>query len=295
MKRSIVSLAASACLIALLGSAGPARAATATYVSGTGTDAGNCGDPAAPCRQISAALFQTDPYGTVHVLPGSYDGFDITSAVDIVAAPGTATVLSGGAQAIAIAANRVRIMGLTLDGFSGVIVTQPDSVILSLEDCSIIYGAAAAAMGFDFRTTGGASTLSLIRTNFIRTEYTNASNAVRIQPTGAASVKAVFDEVHVNRAPSGGILIDGRFTTGSNSLTIRNSAIAGGDGFGAAVYDSGTGVSTLTIDGSTIADNATFGVVASGSNATARLVDSVVSGRARPDRHVERQHHLAGR
>jgi len=37
----------------------------------------------------------------------------------------------------------------------------------------------------------------------------------------------------------------------------------------------------MTIEGSTIANNGTFGVVASGANATARLVNSVVSGNAR--------------
>jgi hypothetical protein len=249
-------------------------------VSGTGTDTGNCDSLAAACRQISFALTKTDAYGTVHALAGSYDGFDITSPVDIVAAPGTATVISGGAQAISIAANRVRIKGLSLDGFSGVIVTQPDSVILSVEDCSIIYGAAAAAIGFDFRTTGGASTLSLIRTNFIRTDFGPASNAVRIRPTGAASVIAVLDDVHIDRPPSG-IVVDGRATTGTNAVTIRDSTVAGSTTFGVNAVDGGGGSTSVVIEGSTVSSNAAQGVVSNGVNTTVRMRDSTVTGNAR--------------
>src|SRR6185295_10724537 len=96
MKRSVVSLAASAGLFALLGTAGSASAGLVSFVSGTGTDAGDCASQASPCRQISYALTQTDAFGTVHVLAGTYDFFTISSAGVNVIAEGTAVVLYGG-------------------------------------------------------------------------------------------------------------------------------------------------------------------------------------------------------
>jgi hypothetical protein len=282
MQRLIVSLAAFAWIVALLGAAATAHGAPVTYVSGTaGSNTAPC-SMTAPCRQIDYALNQTDPYGTVHVLAGSYSSFTVTSPVDIVAVPGAATVISGStAQVITIDANRVRIKGLTIDGFSGVIVNHAASVILSVEDCSILFGASPSAIGFDFRPTAGLSTLSLIRTNFIRSTFTPASNAVNIRPTGAASVVAVLDDLHIDRAPSG-IVIDGRLTTGSNAVTIRNSTISGSDSFGLATYESGSGTSTVTIEGSNISNNtASFAVGMSGAGATARLLNTTVTGNAR--------------
>lgn len=100
---------------------------------------------------------------------------------------------------------------------------------------------------------------------------------IRILPSGSAGVNAVLDDVRIERAPSG-ILIDGRATTGSNTVTIRNSVVSGNTGYGVAVVDAGGGSTKAVIESTTIANDATQGVGAYGVNVTVRVKDSTISG-----------------
>jgi len=287
MQKLVVSLAASACFVALFG-ATPARAGFVTFVSGNGADGVGCGvTPASACREIfgaTGALAQTDEGGIIHVLPGEYIAFPIDKGVDIVADAGQASIYStvaGGGGGIvvdgSVSGNRVvRIRGFLINSAHGIVING--SGVVHIEDCTLM--GVEGRYGIVYAPTG-AGELYVSDTTVSRPTVPAQGGGILIRPTGSGSAKAVLDSVNVEDNATEGVRIDGRFTTGSNSLTIRNSTIAGGSGFGAAVYDSGNGVSTMTIDGSTIADNATFGVVASGSNATARLVNSVVSGNAR--------------
>lgn len=95
MQRLIVSLAASACLVALLGTPEPAHAAFVTFVSGSGDDVNDCTSLATPCRQIGGndgALSKTTEGGIVHVLPGDYGSFGVTESVDIIADSGQVSI-----------------------------------------------------------------------------------------------------------------------------------------------------------------------------------------------------------
>ena len=161
--------------------------------------------------------------------------------------------------------------GIVPPGTDGIRVIGGGAAV-HVENCTIQGG---SQQGIDFAPSSSVDLF--VRDTVVSN---NAGGGVLLMPTVGASIRVTFDNVAVEGNATG-MLIDGRATTGSNALTIRNSTIAGGSGFGAAVYEGGTGVSTMTIEGSTVANNATFGVVASGATATARLVNSVVSGNAR--------------
>lgn len=171
MQGSIVRLAASTCLVAVLGAAAPAEAAFATFASGSGNDGNDCLTPTTACREISSALGKTDAFGTIHVLAGTYAPFAIAKSVNIVAESGAATVI-GGSEILTIpsgsGANRVLIQGLRFDGFTGpvVSVTIGIAIDLNFEDCTFVYGAGATAYGVDFRpAVDGNSNLFLTRTS----------------------------------------------------------------------------------------------------------------------------------
>jgi hypothetical protein len=286
MKRSIVALAASACLVALLGTAGPARAAFATFVSGTGTDTGDCDNAANPCRQISYALTKTDGTGTVHVFAGTYDFFTATQSVNVIAEEETAVVLYGGGNtpdaAIAVTAagsDPVLIKGLMINTIAHRAVLVNAWAKVFIEDCTIRYGGGGnlEGHGIDFQPTS-SSPLTVTNTTLIRADASPAGgNAIRIRPAGSSAVDALLDNVTVRNAVAG-VLIDGRTTTGNNSVTVRNSVVSGSSAFGIYALDSGGGTTNVVVDSSTSNANGTWGIATNGANVTARVRNSTVTG-----------------
>ena len=71
---------------------------------------------------------------------------------------------------------------------------------------------------------------------------------------------------------------DGTGTNGTLAVTVRNSTLAGGIAYGVFATESGTGSINAMIEGSTIANNGSHGVLVSGASATVRMRDSTVTG-----------------
>jgi len=78
----------------------PARAVVAlvseTWASEGGSDAQDCLTIASACREISAAIGKTGLDGMVHVLPGTYNAFTVTTGMEIIADEGLATIVAHG-------------------------------------------------------------------------------------------------------------------------------------------------------------------------------------------------------
>jgi hypothetical protein len=290
MKRLSVSLAASACLLALLGAAAPAQAAFATFVSGAGLDTNDCLTPATPCRDIgtpTGALSKTDAGGITHVLPGEYNAFSINKSVEIVADAGQASIyttvtgpIAGvtGNAGIAVevgAADVVRIRGFLVNSEHGIVIVA--SGVVHVEDCTLI--GVANRYGLLYAPTG-ASELYVSGSRMSRLPGASSSGGILIRATGSGSAKVVLDNVAVEDNNTG-ILADGRATTGSNDVTVRNSTIAGNSAFGLHAVDSGGGVTDVMVERSTASNNGTQGFVATGANAQIRLRDSTSTGNGR--------------
>ena len=294
MKKSLVSLAASACFVALFGAA-PAEAAFVTFVSGDGDDGLACTSPETACRQIggaTGALSKTDPGGVVHVLPGEYNAFEIPQnlSVGIIAEGGLASVLNGsvpipGGGEASILINNVnsggvvRIRGLQIESFGAPIAVVGNETTLHIERC--VLAPLGGFNGIDFRG-GGTLLTRLFVSDTIISRQVGARNAtgIRIVPTGSAGVSAVLDNVQIEDLGSG-ILIDGRNTSGTNNVTIRNSTVGGSTGNGLLAIDSGGGATNVTIEGSTLSGNGTNGVGSSGASVTTRVRNSTVTSNGR--------------
>ena len=227
MKRSIVCLAASACLVALLGAATPASAAGfISFVSDSGSDAANCETLATACRQITFALTQTNEGGIIHVLPGEYVAFAPDKSIEIVADAGQASIFTTTVSDAGIAVNvsgtsAVRIGGFRISAAHGILINGSGGTV-HIEDCTIL--PAQTKTGIVYAPTG-ASELYVSDTTISGSGAPNAGG-ISIRPTGSGSAKVVLDNVKV-QDNTRSILIDGNATTGSNTVTVRNSVVAG--------------------------------------------------------------------
>jgi hypothetical protein len=292
MQRLLVSLAASVCLVALL-SAAPAHAAFVTFVSEAGDNGNDCLTIATPCRQIGGAggaLSKMEPGGIVHVAPGEYGAFELLIPAEIIVDGGHASIIdtsvgavnagiAGGAGiVIAVAAGEVvRLRGFILDAGHGVAIGNVGG-ILHLEDCTFV--SSGGGYGIIYQPSA-ASELYVKDSHLSRYSGETGGGGILVKPVGSGRAKVVLDNVTIHDNTVG-VLVDGRSTTGTNAVTIRDSTISGSASFGLATYESGSGTSSVTIEGSNISNNtASFGVGMSGAGATARLLNSAVIGNAR--------------
>jgi len=284
MKKSMLSLAASTCLVALLGAAAPAHAAFITFVSGNGLDSNNCPTPATACRQLagaSGAISKTDATGTIHVLAGEYSAFAIDKSLDVLAEPGTATIADstfiaipgGGSASILVSdLNIVRIQGFHVyNPYAGIAFVGGGK--LYVERCVFVPG--SSQFGVDHRPNGTSELY--VSDTILSGDGSAGGGGISIRPTGSGSAKAVLDDVNVEDNASG-IIIDGRSTTGTNTVTIRNSVVSGGSAFGIYAVDGGGGVTNVTVEGSTSTNNTTFGIGSNGVNSFVRVRNSTVNG-----------------
>ena len=111
-----IGIIAIACGLSI--NAGTALAANETWVSGTGTDAGNC-PRTAPCRTFQFAHDQTNNNGAINVLSsGNFGPVTITKPISIVAegveavintdAGGAAIIVQAGGGAIVLPLSAAR-------------------------------------------------------------------------------------------------------------------------------------------------------------------------------------------
>jgi hypothetical protein len=92
MPKGMLLLAACVSLL-LRGAIDPAQAAPVTFVSGNGNNSNDCLTPATACREFGnnlggGAISKTDSGGTIHVLPGVYQPFEIFGWRNILADQG---------------------------------------------------------------------------------------------------------------------------------------------------------------------------------------------------------------
>ena len=263
MKSSIVALGASACLVTLLGATTPAHAAFVTFVSEAGDSGNDCLSIATPCRQIGGAggaLSKMEPGGIVHVAPGEYGAFELIIPAEIIVDGGHASIINtsvgtinagiaGGAGiVIAVTAGEVvRLRGFILDAGHGVAIGNVGG-ILHLEDCTFV--SSGGGYGIIYQPSA-ASELYVKDSHFSRYTGSTGGAGILVNPIGSGSAKVTLDNVSVEDT-IGGILIDGRSTTGTNNVTIRNSTVSGTGSWGIFALDSAGGSTNVMIEGSNL-------------------------------------------
>jgi hypothetical protein len=261
----------------LSANAAPARAASATWVSGTGSNAGSCAITA-PCKTFKFAYGQTNAGGTINVLSaGSFGPLTITKSISIVADGVEAAILGGGGVGAAItiqaaAGDIVSLRGLTVDlaGTANIGVSFLSGAALHVHK-SVIRG---TTDGISFVPASGASELYVADSVIAD----SSSRGIRVEPSGSAGAKILLDRVRVENAPfsSFGMIFSGFSTSGSITATVRDSVAAGNATIGIVASEGGSGTTKVMIDRSASLDNST-GIQATNVGALILIGDSTVT------------------
>ena len=270
---SPIGILAIAC--GLLANAAPVRAAAATWVSGTGTNAGSC-PITAPCRTFQFAYGQTNNGGVINVLSaGSFGPLTIAKSISIVADGVEAAILAGGTIGAAIqiqagAGDIVSLRGLTIDlrGTNNIGIDFVSGAALHVHKCVI----RRSTDGILFAPASGTSELTVADSVIANTSRTG----IIVVPTGSAGATAVLERVRVEDG-SNAIIFSGSDTAGSIAATVRDSVAAGNANAGIHAFETGGGTTIVTVDRSAAANNGT-GIFVQGVGATIRIGDSTVSG-----------------
>jgi hypothetical protein len=287
MSRLIPSLLLPAVLVLGLLS-GPAQAQLArTFVSAArGNDASDC-NRLTPCRTFQRAHDNTLANGEITVLdPGGYGSVTITKALSITndGVGEAGALVSGGFTGISVAAgadDAVSLRGLTVKGIgfgggngiafnSGKSLTVENCVIRNLSGNSFSFG---LGFGLSFRPNASSA---LVVSNTLVAD--NTASGLVVEPSAAASVRAVFNGVELYGNGGSGLVLNGGFTTGSVQGTAVGSVAAGNRGNGFAAQSEG-GATKLMVMRSVAANNGGAGLLAF-SNATARIGLSTLTGNA---------------
>ena len=258
----------------LLAHSATAQAAAETWVSGDGSDAGNC-PITAPCRTFAFAHEQTNNNGAINVLSsGDFGPLTIAKPISIVAQGVEALINTGAGGAgiiVQVGANQiVSLRGLTIDlrGTANNGISFVSGAALHVHNCVI----RRPTEGISFRPASGTSELYVSDS-----AIANATNGILVTPSGSGGAKVMLDRVRVENGVNLGILFSGSNTTGSITATVRESVVAGNAGVGIHALEPGNGTTTVMVDHATAVDNR-IGIRSHGTGATIRIGDSTVTG-----------------
>ena len=279
----LLSITAAAFALFVCGLALPAQAqATRTWVSGTGDDANPC-SRTAPCKTFAGAISKTAAGGEIDTIDnGAFGTVTINKALSIVGmGPGRSGVLAPGTNGITVNAGPtdvVRIEGLAIEGqgtgTNGIRFIA--GAALHVRNC-LIYGFNAAnADGIAFTPAANNPEL-YVSDSTIAENGAGQGGGIDVGPTGTAGAVAVIDNVRFENNNTFAIRADGNGSSGIVHIAARNSVFAGSNSAGAInARDTGSGVSTISVSGSTITNNlAAFG--ANGAGATVIVSKSIIS------------------
>jgi hypothetical protein len=228
MQHRAITLSGLAIVLLLAGRANVV-AAPATFVSGTGSDAGTC-TASAPCATFQFAHDKTDTGGSINVLTsGSFGPIIITKSINIVAQGVTALIqtlnpsdCTSGTRSSAVcvkasASSVVRLSGLTIDlnGAAAGGIVFDTGAALHVQRSFI---QRTARDGIDFFPQG-ASELYVSDTTL-----TNVADGIFVEPGNNGTATAVISRVRVEKAGFASVVL---FGPGVVAATIRDSVLSG--------------------------------------------------------------------
>lgn len=277
MNRTATSFTIVCGLLGLWLQIAPVQAALITYVSSTGSNAGNC-TRLAPCQTLNFALGATDPGGEIRVLdPGGYGAMTITKSVNIVGeGPDEAALLVGGGKtAITINAGAndvVSIRGITIKGVgngAGIVFNTGRTLIVA--DCTI-YNLTGTGIAFHATTSS-----NLVVSNTLINKV--GARGIHVNPPVGSNVaiRAVVHRTQVYNSTGLGIFAQGTGASGTIDMTVSESVSSSHpqDGIRA---NSLLGATTILSVVRSVSSNNGVGISAANAFATVRVAGSMVTG-----------------
>ena len=271
------SLACALGLAAFIGVAEvpPVLAADDTWVSATGTDAGDCAI-GAPCLSLRYALAQTSAGGSITVLSsGRYGPVNITKSVNIIAEGVEARITRGGPCGAAVcikagANDVVSLRGLTIqvDDYQKDGIAFLSGRSLQLDKCSV---GGITRFGIFFNPDAPAELM------IFDSKIGAMGEAIHLAPRSGMQ-RVILDRVQLHDSLHG--LVFGSYgAAGSIRVMLRDSMIVNISGSGIIVDTGGGAVPNDLIVDRTVLANNSYGIdIRSGQNARIRMGDSIISG-----------------
>lgn len=233
--KGLASLGAGVILAMIFLCAAQAAAQPVTYVSGKGTDKGDCSSPANPCRTFQYAVNQTASGGEVKALdPANYSPVTINKSITITGVDGAGIDTNGG-TAISIATaiptrlvirlDRLILQNVSGSSTTGIFIGNPMDWegTLWVAHCNI---------------EGYSTGIAVFRATLVATDTAISRNNTGISVLRAG---ATLDHVLLSGNKTSGV------AAGLASLTVVDTTATGnGDGFTIGSTVSSFARSTIT-------------------------------------------------
>ena len=266
--------------------ASPAYAqATRTWVSGVGDDVNPC-SRTAPCKTFAGAISKTAAGGEINCLdPGGYGALTITKSITIDCT-GTfgSTLNSGGINGFVINDSlsatpgqaEVRLRGLSINGagttpgLNGVRFISGKSLVLQ----DIFIQNQKSGSGVSIANSSGNTTVSMYDVSVV-----DGLTGIEIRPTGTGTAKVLMANVRILDNSSNGLRVDSSATTGGDVQVHLNDSHISANQAGISTNSSGSRI-TMMVTSSSITNNTTTGLAASGLSTTIWVGDTSILGNA---------------
>ena len=246
MIRSGLALSVLAAAAALFIDMTPAAAqATRTWVSGVGDDANPC-SRTAPCKTFAGAISKTAAGGEIDCLdPGGFGAVTITKSITIDCAGTLGSILASAVNGVIVngAGISVTLRNLSINGAG---------TTLGVDGIRFLAGRALHVENvriLNFSGQGIEASPSTAGDLYVRDTIISAAagGGIQLSPTGAGTVNASIEGVHLDRNAAFGLRVEAN----AFAMVSGSSAMRGADGFGA------TGGGGLTIFDSVANSNGT--------------------------------------
>jgi hypothetical protein len=258
----------------------PANAqATRTWVSGVGDDVNPC-SRTAPCKTFAGAISKTATGGTINCIdPGGFGGVTITKSITLDCTGTLGSILASGTNAVIVngAGAIVHLRNISIEGAGTGLagVHFINGAALTIEKCQITGFNAGQASGINFVPTTNAE-LYVADTSIASNGVPGTGAGIRIRPTGAANVSAVFKNVDI-AANATGVATRGDGGTGFIRVSLVDSVVQGSGSIGiTAASQAGQAFTRIFLKNMLVTNNGTDGLSVDGGQAAALVDQSTV-------------------
>jgi hypothetical protein len=275
---SRVILAAAFALAATLASVQAHAQSIRTFVSTTGSDTNPC-SITEPCRHFSAAVAATSVGGEVDALEaGAYGSFAINQAITIEGQGWSYVAPPSGGAGITVTASSgvVNIRGVSLNGIdvnnaTGILLTSSTTGITLNVQNSVIRNFSNFGIAFNPNNSGASQ---IFVSNTLVSD--NGMVGISIEPFGPGTTTGVFEHVELENNGTNGLAVN----TGTQTIDVTVSDSVSANNTNDGIFaDSGSGLpASIMVRNSTIANNGSVGLQASGTGATIRVTRSTITG-----------------
>ena len=219
-------------LVLIVAPRGFAQAAR-VFLSGTGTDSGDCSNAATPCRSLQYAIDQAAAGAEVVIVSsGGYGGATITKSISVNAPTGVVAFVGRTISVTIAASDTVTLRGLSMNGaifgdYNGIAFTAGGT--LNVENTVI-----SSFVNYGIMDTATGAKLWLHQCD-VRKGY----NGIYV---AGASTSAVIENSHAS-----GFINVGMYAENGANVVVRNS-IAEGNQVGFAAASGGPGLTEMVVD-----------------------------------------------